>query len=193
MMLSQPAVFTAEYSGKNLTTGSSTLLISLRSIAMPTSSEVTLFETERMSCLVVASNSCCPFVRAPGLVIAGKYCSNTSLPWRTIDHGMHVGIGGLRAAPRCRTAARRRGRRSPASRWASRRRGMPGFRRRDCAGRWQLLGLRGSSGRCEQEERAARPRRRNRLPPSRMPLSPFSSCYAGGGTEIFTDGRSSIF
>jgi hypothetical protein len=80
VMLSQPGVFSAAHSGKNLTTGSSTPAISLRSIAMPTSSDTTLLEADRMSCLVVASKSCCPFGASQGSSYPRKYCSNTSLP-----------------------------------------------------------------------------------------------------------------
>jgi hypothetical protein len=44
-------------SGKNRSTGASTPSISLRSIAMPVSSDTTRLETERMSCFIVASHS----------------------------------------------------------------------------------------------------------------------------------------
>src|SRR6188508_1305989 len=80
VILSQPAVVEGAYSGKKSGTGTSTLAISLRSIAMPTSSDVTLFDIERMSCLVVALNSYCPSVPPHGLSWPAKYRSNTSLP-----------------------------------------------------------------------------------------------------------------
>ena len=52
-------------------------------LSFPEIREITLFDADRMSCLVVASWSYCPATshRSSG---PGKYCSNTSLPWRTM-------------------------------------------------------------------------------------------------------------
>src|SRR3954453_17881290 len=48
---------------------------------MPTSSETTLFDAERISCFVVAVNSCWPSGCPQGSSYPAKYCSKTSLPW----------------------------------------------------------------------------------------------------------------
>ena len=42
--------------------------------------EIMLFEADRMSCLAVASKSCCPSSWPQGSSYPAKYCSKTSLP-----------------------------------------------------------------------------------------------------------------
>ena len=56
----------------------------------------------------------------------------------------------------------------------------------------QFLGLRGSSG-CREHEESGKAEAPQSFATLAHAAISIPLCYAGGGTEIFTDGRSSIF